>query len=1015
MNQALHRIALAGFVLFCAAQRSRSDDKKAAASPQAQAKKAATAENPKSLPPLLSPEESLAAFSVPDDLDIELVLAEPAIRQPLFINWDERGRMWVVQYIQYPYPEGLKMVSRDEYWRAVYDKVPLPPPDNERGLDRISIHEDTDGDGVYDHHKTFLEGLNIATACERGRGGVWVLNPPYLLFYADRDNDDVPDGDPEVHLQGFGIEDTHSVVNSLRWGPDGWLYAAQGSTVSGNVIRPGVDKPDKHAVHSMGQLIWRYHPESRRYEIFAEGGGNAFGVEIDEQGRIFSGHNGGNTRGFHYVQGGYFQKGFTKHGPLSNPFAFGFFPAMKNAALPRFTHNFVIYGGAALPKKYKGKLFGIEPLQGRIALADVQLDGSSFKTVDLGHPATTTDKRMRPVEIKSGPDGAVYFADWCEPQISHREHFKGNIDKDNGRIFRLVAKDAKPHQPVDLSSMTSNELLAVLDHPNKWYRQTAQRLFGDRKDASVAPRLKDRIENGTGQAALESLWALNLSGGFDEEFALRALDHVDPFVRLWTVRLLCDEKQVTPNVARKLADLAGGEQSVYVRSQLASSARRLPATDALPIIRNLLGHSQDTDDLHMPLLLWWALESKSGNDRDAVIALFEDRSFWELPMVAQHIAERVMRRYAQGGTRKDLVTAARLLELSPGKSHNKSLMRGFELAYKGRSLSGLPQELAVALAKAGGGSLSLSVRQGKQQAIDKSLDIAGDEKADAAQRLELIQVFGEVDLPSCVPVLLSVLASTNDEMKTAALTSLQRYRGAEVGRLVVEALPEFSEDVRDVAHTLLVSRVEWNRALLDAVDSGRIEAASVPLDVVRKMTIHNDERIQTLVHAHWKNVEGASTAQMQALIQQYAAALGTGSGDPYAGKKHYEKTCAKCHLLFGQGGRIGPDLTTYKRDDVLRILINVVNPSAEVREGFETFVVLTEDGRTVSGFKYDEDNQVVVIRGVDGQNITIAQDEIEEMLPQRKSLMPEDLLKGLSDQDVRDLFAFLRISQPLNK
>ena len=121
--------------------------------------------------------------------------------------------------------------------------MPPPPPHQFRGKDKITIHEDSDGDGVFDRHKTFVDGLNIATSVAWGRGGVWVLNPPYLLFYPDRDRDDVPDGDPEVHLQGFGLEDTHSVVNSLHWGPDGWLYAAQGSTVTGHVTRPGLDSP----------------------------------------------------------------------------------------------------------------------------------------------------------------------------------------------------------------------------------------------------------------------------------------------------------------------------------------------------------------------------------------------------------------------------------------------------------------------------------------------------------------------------------------------------------------------------------------------------------------------------------------------------------------------------------------------------------------------------------------------------------------------------------------------------
>jgi hypothetical protein len=217
---------------------------------------------------------------------------------------------------------------------------------------------------------------------------VWILNPPYLLFYRDADGDDVPDGPPEVRLAGFGLEDTHSVANSLHWGPDGWLYAAQGSTVTGKVSRPGLEE---EPVRSMGQLIWRYHPDSRRYEIFAEGGGNAFGVEIDSRGRVFSGHNGGDTRGFHYVQGGYYQKGFNKHGPLSNPYAFGYFPAMKHNAVQRFTHTFVIYEGGSLGAAHEGRLFGVAPLLNHVVMSAVEPDGSSVKTHDVGIALGTTD------------------------------------------------------------------------------------------------------------------------------------------------------------------------------------------------------------------------------------------------------------------------------------------------------------------------------------------------------------------------------------------------------------------------------------------------------------------------------------------------------------------------------------------------------------------------------------------------------------------------------------------------
>ncbi len=489
----------------------------------------------------ISPVESLEQFEVFDDLEIDQLLVEPLVKQPVFLNFDERGRMWVVQYQQYPHPAGLKMTSRDNYWRAIYDKVPPAPPNHIRGRDKITIHEDTDGDGVLDRHKTFVEGLNIVTSLAHGRGGVWLLNPPYLLFYPDKNRDDIPDSDPVVHLAGFGLEDTHSVVNSLRWGPDGWLYAAQGSTVSAKVRRPGFDEKE---ILSMGQNIWRYHPGTRRYEVFAEGGGNAFGVEFDAQGRVFSGHNGGDTRGFHYVQGGYLRKGFTKHGALSNPYAFGYFNSMPHNKVPRFTHNFIVYEGVGLPENFLGKILGVEPLQGRVVMSDRTVIGSSFKTLDTGHPIKSSDSWFRPVDIKAGPDGAIYVCDWYDDQVNHYRNHEGRIDPQNGRIYRLRAESSQPLQPFDLARRTTAEIVGLLRHDDKWHRQTALRLLADRVDAIALPLLKTMLRDELGQAALEALWAINLCGGFNPEFAGETLKHANPHVRAWTVRLLGDERLV---------------------------------------------------------------------------------------------------------------------------------------------------------------------------------------------------------------------------------------------------------------------------------------------------------------------------------------------------------------------------------------------------------------------------------------------------------------------------------------
>jgi putative heme-binding domain-containing protein len=957
---------------------------------------------------------ALASFKVPDDLRIELVLAEPDVRQPVSISFDERGRLWVVQYLQYPFPAGLRLVSRDGVWRAVYDKVPAPPPHHVRGKDKISIHEDTDGDGVYDRHKTFVDGLNIATAAAPGRGGVWVLNPPYLLFYADRNRDDVPDGDPEVHLQGFGLEDTHSVVNSLRWGPDGWLYAAQGSTVTGHVVRPGLDD-GKQPVHSMGQLIWRYHPETRRYEVFAEGGGNAFGVEIDAKGRIYSGHNGGDTRGFHYVQGAYYQKGFNKHGPLSNPYAFGYFPAMGHNRAPRFTHTFVMYEADAFPERYRGRLFGVAPLQNQVVMSQVRPDGSSFQTRDVGLAVSSTDPWFRPVDIKLGPDGALYIADWYDRQINHYLNHEGQIDPASGRIYRLRAKGTgTPAATPDFSRLVTSELIELLAGPNKWTRQTALRVIGDRKDRSAARELKRIIADSTGQIALEALWALHLVDGLDEGTALLTLDHPDAFVRLWTVRLLCDASRVSPAVASALARRAALEPNIEVRSQLACSAKRLPAQDALPIVRALVSRSEDARDIHLPLLLWWSIEAKVAQEPQRVLTLFEEPAMWELPIVRTTVTERLMRRFAAAGTRADLARCARLLSLAPGAKDIKPLMAGFEAAYAGRSLAALPPELAQALARYSRQSLTLGVRQGKPEAVAEALRLLADERGDRSRQLQLLQVLGEVRRPACVPVVLGLAAHSSDNaLRIAALSALAVYDDPTIATVVLKAYPEMSDDVLSAAQGLLCARSAWAGRFLDADENGTIDRRTVPREIAEKLLLLGDAAIAGRVTRLFGPIEPAAPAALRSLVDRLASVVRGGTGVPKPGKQIFDRQCARCHSLFGQGGKVGPDLTTYRRDDVDTMLLHVVNPSAEIREGYSTSIVATADGRVLSGVVVEQDPNVVVLRTDDGRELALARSDIDAIKTSPRSIMPEGLLAALSDQQVRDLLAYLRSSQPL--
>jgi putative membrane-bound dehydrogenase-like protein len=753
----------------------------------------------------LSPSEALKRMRVPDDLEVDLVLAEPRITQPVFFDFDERGRLWVVQYLQYPEPAGLKVVSRDVQARIIFDRVPAAPgtPGFVPGRDKITIHEDADGDGVYEKDKTFVEGLNLVTSVLRAEGGAWVLNPPYLLFYADRDGDDRADGAPEVHLEGFGLEDTHAIANSLRWGPDGWIYGAQGSTVTGKVKRPG--RPDNEAISSMGQLVWRYHPTRRVYEIFAEGGGNAFGLEFDSKGRLFSGNNGGDSRGFHYVQGGYYSKGFNEHGALSNPHAYGYFGTMKHHPVKRFTHTFVIYEGGTLPPRYRGKILAPSPLLDYVMTSDLQPLGSTFKTWDVAPILSADDPWFAPVDVRVGPDGALYIADWYDHKLHYYNSY-GEIDRERGRLYRVRAKGGRPVAPFDLSKKTSEELVALLGHENKGYRQTALRLLGERKDRSVVPILKQNL-------TLESFWALALLGE-----SVNGLDHQDPLVRAWAVRLAADAGK-----AAGLEALAAREAHPEVRSQLACSARRLPVDDALPILRGLVTRDADAADPHIPLLVWWAIEAKIRENPGKVLAFVESNAeFWSQPLARQHILGRLVRRYATGGRGSDFLLCARLFRRAPADL-GRTLLDGFEKAFEGRPLPPLPEELASAMAPAGG-SLVLDLRRGDAAAVDQALEIVKNPSNDPLLRRRTVQVLGEINQPRSVPALLDRARRDKDpEIRKASLAALQRYDREEIGREISESYASFTGLLRDAAAGLLATRPGWSLALLN-----RVKPADVP-------------------------------------------------------------------------------------------------------------------------------------------------------------------------------------------
>jgi putative heme-binding domain-containing protein len=955
----------------------------------------------------LTPAESLKRFTVADGLEISLVASEPAVRQPLNINFDERGRMWVVQYLQYPFPAGLKIVAYDEHLRAQFDKVPPAPPNHIPGADRITIFEDRNGDGYFETHKDFVTGLNIATSALPGRGGVWVLNPPYLLFYPDKNGDDLPDGPPEVHLEGFGLEDTHAVANSLLWGPDGWIYGAQGSTCTATI----------RGIRFLGQAIWRYHPETREFELFAEGGGNTFHIEFDRKGRIYSGTNWGNQRGLYFVQGGYYVKNFGKHGPLTNPYAFGYFPHMPHKGdQARFSHAFVVEEGGAFPEQFFEKIFAIVPLHNRIEASSLIPDGSTYRTLDVERPLVTDDKWFRPVDIKTGPDGGIYLADWYDIRLTHVDP-RDNWDRSNGRIYRISAQGAPRAGAFDLSKKSSAELIEVLSHPNKWFRQQALRLFGDRRDASVIPALSRLVDSGDGQLALEALWALNLSGGFDEAFARKYLNHPDEHVRRWIIRLLGDSRRVSSETRERLIELARTEPAVQVRSQLASSAKRLPGKDGLAIAFELLRRSEDLNDPHLPLLLWWAVEDKAISDRDQVLALFNCPEAWREPMIANHIMHRLAQRYAAEETDAALETAAALMNGAPGMPERERLLASVAEAFKGRAIGNVPPALRNAIAGAGKKDnpalvlLKLRLGAAGEEELAFALQfIRNDDNQIKAQRIDFIQALGSSGRTEAIEPLLEAARSSRwHSVRRAALQALQHYNHPEIGREIVSAYARLPSDqgVRPQAIDVLSKRPEWSRALLQAIAANEIPRADVPFEIIERLKLHREPEITMAAQKLWGATRQTPDALRQR-IDQVAKILLSGSGSAARGKELFAANCASCHKLHGEGQTTGPDLTGYERDNLDFLLLAVIDPNAGIREEYTNYELETADGLLLTGYLLDQTPQSVTIEDGEGGSVVIARARIKSLQASAASRMPEGLLDALSSEEIRDLFAYLR-------
>jgi putative heme-binding domain-containing protein len=760
--------------------------------------------------------------------------------------------------------------------------------------------------------------------------------------------------------------------------------------------------------------------EQHRFELFAEGGWNTFGVDFDSKGRLYSGTNG-NLQSVYFVQGGYYQKSFGKHGPHTNPYTFGhFFGLPIEGDKVRLVHQWVLYESGAIPS-LENHFVGSNSLANKVHALRIMPDGSAFKTIEIAPPVTTQDKWFRPVHTVIGPDGAIYLSDWYDARITHVDP-RDNWDRERGRIYRLRDTRRTPGYTIDMNHKTTEQLVASLSDQNQWIRSTARRLLRQRNDRVGLTLLQERLANADGDTALEALWTLDQMQPLEESTRLLSLNHSDPHVRLWGVRLSADiSSTLSSAVFKAVMNLAETDQHPEVISQIAASAQRLAPSQGYPLVQALFERDEWSTDPYIPQQIWWALEAQIQQQPDGILELLEHSAQWQHVLLRGTLLSRISRRLTSEQHLESLSICAKLLMKAPDKDAVSVLLEGMEAALQGSRLEVLPEELdkALKLVTSRFGSdpswIGFGLRIDSPSAFTSAREMVTSPKQTDEIRISMINRLSELrDHPS-VPIMLQLIGGreVSESLKLAAMNGLRRFDDDSIAETLMNQLPLLKGDLLQTALSVMAGRTEWTVKLLRAVDQGKLVRESISFDILITMQQRADERIESLIKNNWGNLRQPKAAIAER-IDEVEAALKRLDGDLFAGKELFDQICGACHVLHGQGRSIGPELTGYDRGNLEFLLPAVLDPNLAIREEFElvTLTLRAEEGELegalLTGFISGQEAGVLTLTDIAGNLTRIAETDVVKREHSTVSMMPEGLLDTMTDQQVADLFAYLQ-------
>jgi putative membrane-bound dehydrogenase-like protein len=963
--------------------------------------------------PLMPAKEAAEQMQVPEGFKVSVLAAEPDVQNPIAMAWDRRGRLWIAE--NYTYAE-----SKQRFHLSLRD--------------RVLVFEDADRDGVPESRTVFTDNVQMLTSVEVGRGGVWLMCPPQVMFIPDADGDLVPDGPPQVVLDGFTVAQAnyHNFANGLRWGPDGWLYGRCGHSCPGRLGVPGT--PDEQRIPIRGG-IWRFHPERKIVEVLCHGTTNPWGHDWDENGELFF-INTVNGHLWHSMPGAHFKESF---GNSQNPGVYerldtiadhwhfdttGKWHESRNGKANEYGGGHahigtMIYQGRQWPEQYHNRLFTLNMHGLRANVERLEREGAGYVGRHQADVFISADRWFRGMDLSTGPDGAAYVIDWSDTGECH-EHT--GVHRTSGRIFRIAYEGdttAKSQAP-ETDLLTPRCLMGDGLLPKLWKQYQA----GETTPAMLRELLSHRDEHVRVWAIrlLTDFWPLDTLMGPQSTASLSEKessgtaqavrpDAATPIAagRLAPLRYLDADNQLT---YAALLNLAASDESGLVKLQLASTLQRLPIDRRAKLAAALVTDERFAADPYLPALTWYGLIPLGKHAPQSLVEIARNCR-WPLTLqwISRSLASRIESSPAAVNSLLELAT-----KLDPAL--RQSVLSGMGEAFQGWRKAPQPaawRAFAASFARPDNDAAETT------KLIRELNVLFGDGRA--LGEIRKLVLDGTQPLPTRQTALQTLIDARPDDLRglcesllnervlnATAARGLALFDDPAIGKRLVESYRRFDPRERQAVLNTLVSRASFAATLLDSLGDGRgrIPRSDVTSIHARQILAFNDEKLSKRLAETWGVLRDTSEERQQ-LMSDLRTRLSPETlkqADLASGRQLFQKTCANCHKLYGEGKPIGPDLTGSQRANLDYLLQNVVDPSAQVPANYRVSVVTLKDGRVLSGIVGARNNRTLTVQTATDSHV-IELSEIESETPSPLSIMPDNQLQTLTEDQQRDLFAYL--------